>query len=80
MKEYPHERKYVTATKFKQRIRAFCRYKGYNFNPHLFDHEGTAFAVDKKGNPITDDKSGSVEYFTVANEFFHNSEFNNEPF
>lgn len=74
LNEYPQQRKFVTATKFKQKIRAFCRYKGFKFNPHLFDRNGLAFNKDGKGFPIIDDKSGGVEYFTIGNESFDSTD------
>ena len=53
--ENPTQRKYTTAHSFKKRIKLYCTYKGYRFNPV------------KQGD---DDKTGGVEYFTIANELY----------
>ena len=58
---------YYTPHGFKKKIKDFCRWKGYRFNPHKYDPvTGEAKYFDKDGNPDDDDKSGGVEYFTIA--------------
>lgn len=52
-----NEHKFVNAHKFKKKIISYCHFRKLNFNPH----KGL-----KEGKPI-DDKSGGIEYFTVAN-------------
>lgn len=52
LEKLPMFRKFLTTTAFKKRIKKYCEYKGYSFNPQ------------KKGE---DDKSSGVEYFTIAN-------------
>lgn len=54
----PTTRKYMTATKFKKKITSFCKYKGLSFNPQIQDENGV------RGG---DDKTGGIEYFTIAN-------------
>lgn len=51
----PREKRFTNATRFKKKLKAYCRYKNFKFNP-----------VQAAG----DDKRGSVEYFTVANDQF----------
>ncbi|MDR1198355.1 MAG: DNA primase [Prevotellaceae bacterium] len=66
---FPAQRKYCTATLFKKRIQYYCSWKGYKFNPQKYDPvTGIAFQFDKDGQPIDDDKSGGVEYFTIGDE------------
>lgn len=49
--------KFVNPHRFKKDVIAYCKYRQLRFNPH----KGM-----KEGKPI-DDKSGGVEYFTIAN-------------
>lgn len=73
--------KFFTATNFKKRLKAFCAYKGYKLNPFLFDPvTGQALNHDNDGNAKVDDKSGGVEYITVANKFFNEADPDNLPF
>jgi hypothetical protein len=59
--------KYESITVFKKKIQAFCRWKGFIFNAHLYDPiSGLALRYDKDGQPIEDDKSGGVEYVTLS--------------
>jgi len=65
----PQQRKYITATEFKKKIVKYCKWKGYTFNPQRFDRiTGKPIYFDSDGRPDIDDKSGGVEYFTVAND------------
>lgn len=57
----PNQRKFVQPYRFKKKILAYCQYRGLQFNPAAFD---------KQGRPGGDDKSGGVEYFTLANRKF----------
>ncbi len=67
----PMQRKFVSPTEFKKRFIKYCEWKGYTFNPQKFDPvTGKPFNFDKDGNPITDDKSGGVEYFTLGDDHF----------
>ncbi len=63
----PHQRKYVSPNEFKKRFIKYCRYKGYIFNPQMYDKtSGQPFKFDRDGRPVIDDKSGGIEYFTVG--------------
>jgi len=63
----PQQRKYVSPNEFKKRFKKWCQYKGYIFNPQMYDKlSGQPFKFDNDGRPITDDKSGGIEYFTVG--------------
>lgn len=60
----------VTRSNFKDKIKAFCRFKGYDFNPDKPNADGTICADWRRehpGEPFvgSDDKSGGAEYFTV---------------
>lgn len=57
MEHNKNQIKYVNPHRFKKDILAYCKYRGLRFNPH----KGM-----KEGKPL-DDKSGGVEYFTLAN-------------
>lgn len=58
--KYPGEQKWVKPTKFKKKIQLYCQFRNAVFNPHkFFDLEET--------RPGADDKTGGVEYFTIAN-------------
>ncbi len=59
--------KIVSPTAFKNKIKAFCTWKGYKFNPHMFDPiSGKPLKYDKDGKPELDDKAGGVEYFYIG--------------
>lgn len=71
MNNFPNQRKYCTASIFKKKLLCYCEYKGYHFNPHKYDpSNGEPLFKDNDGKPNIDDKSGGVEYFTVADENF----------
>lgn len=57
MDKNPTERKFVNPFKFKKKLMSYCHFRKLQFNPHKETLEG------KPG----DDKSGGIEYFTVAN-------------
>jgi len=59
----PQERKFVNPFKFKKKLIAYCNFRKLQFNPHKDPIEG------KPG----EDKSGGIEYFTVANANYINS-------
>lgn len=63
----PQQRKYITSTAFKDKIKKYCEWKGWVFNPHKYDAKsGLPLFLDKDGKPVIDDKSGGVEYFTIG--------------
>jgi len=70
--EFPGERRYTTPQRFREKIEAFCQWKGYKFNPHRYDSmTGLPMFFDKDGNPNTTDKANGIEYFTIGNERFN---------
>ena len=63
----PDQRKWATPHAFKKKFVKYCKLKGYLFNPSRYDKlSGQPLYYDKDGNPDLDDKSGGVEYFTIA--------------
>jgi len=59
--------KLISPTAFKNKIKAFCIWKGYQFNPHMYDPvSGNPLKHDKDGKPEIDDKSGGVERFWIG--------------
>ena len=71
VKDKPHALKWVTSTNFKTKMKNYCKYKGFHFNPHKANRDGIDYGTWKKANPDKmfdgiDDKSGGVEYFTIA--------------
>lgn len=60
LEKNPVERKFVNPFKFKKKLIAFCNFRKLQFNP-------TKELIE--GRP-GDDKSGGIEYFTVANSHF----------
>lgn len=53
MEKYPLQKRYVTPTNFKKKLRAYADFNSFEFNP-------------KQGG--RDDKSGGLEYITIADE------------
>ncbi len=81
-KNCPNDVKYTTANGFKKKILAYCHYRYLNFNPQKKSVEHNidfiAFKSDFPdrlfiGQP---DKSGSVEYFTIANDNYRANNIN----
>ncbi len=63
----PEQRKWTTNTKLKTKIKQYCEWKGYIFNPQRYDFEnGKCLFTDSDGRNDTDDKSGGLEYFNIA--------------
>ena len=63
----PTAKRFYTANGFKTKLKAYCEYRGYSFNPHLYDEQGNHKKFDNKGKPIDYDKSGGIEYITISN-------------
>ena len=60
--------KIVSPTAFKNKIKSFCKWADYDFNPHMYDPKsGKPRKYDNDGKPDLDDKSGGVEYFWIGN-------------
>lgn len=65
----PQQRKFISASAFKNKIKKYCELKGYVFNPQKYDPTtGLALYLDRDGKPVIDDKSGGVEYFTIGTQ------------
>jgi len=65
----PDQRKWITAPIFKKKFINYCALKGYIFNPGRYDaSSGLPMFFDKDGQPVLDDKSGGVEYFSILPE------------
>lgn len=66
----PGQRKYVTPTLFKKKLRKYCEWKGYLFNPQMKDPiTGNPLRYNEDdGTPILDDKSGGLEYFIIGDQ------------
>jgi len=61
------EIQFFTPQIFREKILAFCRWKGYTLNPHKYNSEtGEPLHLDKEGNPDVLDKSGGLEYYTIG--------------
>lgn len=58
---FPEQKKYIDTRHFKQKIKAYCKYKGFIFNPGKEDKQ--------TGKPYGgDDKRNGAEYFNVFDE------------
>jgi len=57
--KYPTQKRYTTPTRFKKKIKFYCKYRKAVFNPGKFYDAAETM-------PGADDKSGGVEYFTIA--------------
>lgn len=63
----PEERKWTSPTRFKQKIKKYCEWKSYLFNPHQCDPKsGLPYRTDRDGRPDYDDKSAGIEYFMIG--------------
>ena len=71
MDNFPTQRKYITASRFKNKILHYCEFRNYKFNPHKYDPStGLPLFFDKDGKPSIDDKTGGKEYFTIGDQEF----------
>ncbi len=64
----PTAKRYYTPNSFKKKLKAYARFRGYKFNPDLYDKDGNPKKYDNKGRSIDYDKAGGVEYITIAEE------------
>ncbi len=64
----PTAKRYYTPNSFKKKLKAYARFRGYKFNPDLYDNDGNPKKYDNKGRSIDYDKAGGVEYITIAEE------------
>ena len=70
-KDYcPAQVRYVSPPQFKLKFKAYCKYKGYIFNPCRYNvYSGEPAFFNEDGAPLLDDKSNGVEYFSVGKSF-----------
>lgn len=75
------DRKFINPQSFKEKIKTYCEWKGYVFNPKMYDPiSRKPIKHTKDGDAVFDDKSGGVEYFTVGEwEYFLNKEGMGSP-
>lgn len=60
-------RNFISQTAFKTKLKKYCEWKGFIFNPHKYDAKsGLPLFFNNDGAPIIDDKSGGVEFFTIG--------------
>lgn len=63
---------FYTPHLFREKLLAFCRWKGYRLNPQKYHPKtGEPLYRDKEGNPNIVDKSHGVEYYTVGDSTFY---------
>jgi len=69
----PLVRKWITPSSFSKRLKAFCKFMGYHYNPSRPNREGIEFAdwlrENKRGSFIGEpDKTSGTEFITVADQ------------
>lgn len=81
LEEFPGHSKFVSPSAFKDKLKAYCEFRGLHLNPHKPNKEGMSFSAwmssKKQGIFIGDrEVASSNEYLTVAtHEFAINSIF-----
>lgn len=70
--------KFYTPANFKSKLKSYCKWKGYIFNPHKFNKYGQPLNYDKDGKAITDDKRGGCEYFVIGDADYYKKYPGNE--
>jgi len=68
LSKVPTAKRYYTPHNFKKKLKAYAKFRGFIFNPDLFDKDGNPKKHDSKGRPIDYDKAGGVEYITLSEE------------
>jgi len=63
LEKTPTQRKFITPQRFKKKMIAWCDYMKLRFNPASTGKNGVP-------HPGGDDKSGGIEFFTIANDRF----------
>ncbi|MCF8349285.1 MAG: DNA primase [Bacteroidales bacterium] len=66
LEKVPTAKRFYTPHNFKKKLKSYAEFRGYHFNPDLFDKEGNPKKFDNKGRAIDYDKSGGTEYITIA--------------
>ena len=67
---FPDQRSGISTSNFKTRLKYYCQFKGFHFNPSKLNKEGKSFRswiAEHPGESFIggDDKSGGIEYFSV---------------
>ncbi len=58
---------FYTPTVFAKKLKAYCKFKKYLFNPDVFNPYTKKYTkFDKNGDPIKYNKRNGVEYFTIG--------------
>ena len=75
LSEFDTKSTQMTSRTFSAKIKAFCSYKGYNFNAHKPNENKITLDAWVKDNPNESfigsrDISGSTEYFTISTKDF----------
>lgn len=71
LEKVPTEKRYSTPNSFKKKMKAYCKFRELEFNPHLTDPDGNPKKFDRHGRAVEDDKKGGIEYFTIGNDDFN---------
>lgn len=80
-RHFPDAKSGINTSNFKKRLKFYCQFKGYHFNPNQLNDEGKSFRswiANQPGESFIgkDDKSGGVEYFSI----YDTQHAMNEPF
>jgi hypothetical protein len=78
---FPDMRSGISQANFKTKLKFYCMFKGFHFNPNRLDKDGHSFRswiANHSGESFigTDDKSGGVEYISI----YDTAHAMNEPF
>lgn len=78
---FPDSKSGISQANFKTKLKYYCQFKGYHFNPNKLNKEGKSFrswVVNHPGESFIgeDDKSGGVEYISI----YDTAHAMNEPF
>lgn len=61
------KRKFYTPQSFKNKLKYYCKFRDYIFNPECYNpYTGEYRSTDKDGRPQTDIKRNGKEYFTIG--------------
>lgn len=81
LEDFPGQQKFTSPAMFKDRLKAYCEFKGLHLNPHKLNDKKQSFNAWHSANPGAAfigerDMSNSNEYFTVTDtDFAKNSSF-----
>ena len=66
------KKKFYTAQSFKAKLKFYCKFRDYFFNPECYNPITGAYrSVDKDGRPQLDIKRGGTEYFTIGTSDYY---------